>query len=1158
MWEKIKKKLRELEGYNELIQRLRRDEHVSVTGLSGGSKALVFSAIVENFNVPFLLITPDELTLQEMIDDLNAFGVEGVVALFEEEMIPYDYHEPDTDLVGMQMSALRELMDCRCRVVATTVRAVMKKVINPELLKSLLTKVSVGEEFDLYQLIEKLVEMGYERHNIVEEKGQFAVRGGIVDIFEVTGLEPYRIEFDGDEVVSIREFDIESQKSREEKKELVIHPVRNFSVTPEGIENLREWLGSASRVHGEEAREKALLIAEKFERGLSFFGMENYSPFFTQLVSIFEYIGKEAIVVTISGEQCLRAVKDYGSEIESRYEKLKREGTLYPEPDKLYLCPNEIEEVLSGYPALSFDELGTRGAVRFSTSRAGDYRKNLKALERDIRKEISAGRQVFFFCASDVQRSRIEELLGEMAIDIDFLLGNLSSGFRWDELGVYFLSEDEVFGKYRRALKIKRSRKRTLAYDPSQFQPGDFVVHVDHGIGRYMGLRVLEVDGGKRECLDIRYDGNDHLFIPVNQLRLIEKYISSEGVEPRLDRIGSSSWTRRKEKARKSAELVARDLLEIYARRQLAGGHAFEPDKPWQKEMEASFPYEETPHQIRATEEVKADMESPRPMDRLLCGDVGFGKTEVAIRAAFKAVLSGKQCAFLVPTTVLAMQHYRTITDRLRGYPVNIAMLSRFVSKAQQKEIVKGIADGSVDIVIGTHRLLSKDVRFADLGLLIIDEEHRFGVRQKELLKKLKTNVDVLSMTATPIPRTLSMALSGIRDLSVIDTPPRNRLPIHTEIIPFDDEEIRGAIMREIHRGGQVFFVHNRVQSLHIMEGYLRRLLPDNVKVASAHGQMPERELEKRMIDFLEGRFDVLVCTMIIEAGLDFQNVNTIIINRAEKFGLAQLYQLRGRVGRSDRKAYAYLIVPSPSSLTDEAMRRLQAISEFDYLGAGYHIAVKDLEIRGAGNLLGPQQSGHISAVGLDLYTRMLREEVARLKGEPVEEYKEVRLSLPVTAYLPADYISDSEERMDLYRRLSRAVEVEEVEEIGDELVDRFGQLPEPAKQMLGVVRVRIRASKLGIKRIEVDGERRLKVFFGDDYSPPRSLLERLAGEYAGAISFNVRKGFSFSIDIRRVKSPGERRDIAMVERDMDGGVVEKIEKLLNLLEFYGRKDSLI
>ena len=461
-------------------------------------------------------------------------------------------------------------------------------------------------------------------------------------------------------------------------------------------------------------------------------------------------------------------------------------------------------------------------------------------------------------------------------------------------------------------------------------------------------------------------------------------------------------------------------------------------------------------------------------------------------------------------------------------------MLSRFVSKAQQKEIVKGIADGSVDIVIGTHRLLSKDVRFADLGLLIIDEEHRFGVRQKELLKKLKTNVDVLSMTATPIPRTLSMALSGIRDLSVIDTPPRNRLPIHTEIIPFDDEEIRGAIMREIHRGGQVFFVHNRVQSLHIMEGYLRRLLPDNVKVASAHGQMPERELEKRMIDFLEGRFDVLVCTMIIEAGLDFQNVNTIIINRAEKFGLAQLYQLRGRVGRSDRKAYAYLIVPSPSSLTDEAMRRLQAISEFDYLGAGYHIAVKDLEIRGAGNLLGPQQSGHISAVGLDLYTRMLREEVARLKGEPVEEYKEVRLSLPVTAYLPADYISDSEERMDLYRRLSRAVEVEEVEEIGDELVDRFGQLPEPAKQMLGVVRVRIRASKLGIKRIEVDGERRLKVFFGDDYSPPRSLLERLAGEYAGAISFNVRKGFSFSIDIRRVKSPGERRDIAMVERDMD------------------------
>jgi len=1149
LWDDIKQKLRRTEGYRKLLGEIGSKGEASVAGLVGSSRSLLVSTVVGDDAAPVFVLVPDQVTLEDVVEDLGLFGVEGVVGFYEEEVLPYDYHEPDMDIVGLQMSALNALRTGKAGVVVATVRSLMKKVIPPGLLSSLVTELRLGTEMDIYELVEKLIDMGYERHNIVEEKGQFAVRGGIFDIYEVTGDMPVRLEFDGDEIVSMRSFDVETQKSTSSRETLTIHPARNFVVSQQGVEDLREWLEGRGKRLQEEELERARLVVERFERGISFFGMENYAPFFTELVPLYEYLESTPIVFVFGYEACTKGIDEYSEDVRERFDRSISQGSIYPEPEKLYLGRDEVAGWIEEEKTVKVYDLISGGAIRFSTSQPGDYRRNLKALERDIRKELTRGRRVFFFCSNEIQRGRVEELLGDVSIEVDFPVGNLSSGFRWEELGVLFLSEDEVFGRYKRAIRLRRSKKRSLTYDPSQFQPGDFVVHINHGIGRYMGLRIIDVDGGRTECLDIRYEGDDHLFIPVNQLRLIEKYVSSEGAVPGLDRLGSTSWAKRKEKARKSAGLIAKDLLEIYAARQLARGYAFEPDKPWQKEMEASFPYEETPHQIHATEEVKADMEKPKPMDRLLCGDVGFGKTEVAIRAAFKAVLSGKQCAFLVPTTVLALQHYRTLTDRLKGYPVNVAMLSRFVTRAEQKKILAGIADGSIDIVVGTHRLISKDVKFADLGLLIIDEEHRFGVRQKEALKKLKKSVDVLSMTATPIPRTLSMALSGIRDLSVIDTPPRNRLPIHTEIIPFDDDEIRDAIMREIQRGGQVFFVHNRVQSIKVMEGYLKRLLPPGVKVATAHGQMPERELERRMIDFLERKFDVLVCTMIIEAGLDFQNVNTIIINRAERFGLAQLYQLRGRVGRSDRKAYAYLIVPSSGALTSEAMMRLQAISEFDYLGAGYHIAVRDLEIRGAGNLLGPEQSGHISAVGLDLYTRMLREEVSKLKGEPVEEVKEVRLSVPVPAYIPADYVSDSEERMDIYRRLSRVVDLKEVDEVATELVDRFGPLPVQAELMLRLVGVRLRASRLGIKKVESNARGRLNVVFEEGYRPQRRLIAGLASEYSGMISFNVRKGFSIEIDFAR-ESGGlsGRSGTGHAAREQ---IVEKIENLLKLLEFY-------
>ncbi|MCK4237318.1 MAG: DEAD/DEAH box helicase, partial [Candidatus Krumholzibacteria bacterium] len=527
-------------------------------------------------------------------------------------------------------------------------------------------------------------------------------------------------------------------------------------------------------------------------------------------------------------------------------------------------------------------------------------------------------------------------------------------------------------------------------------------------------------------------------------------------------------------------------------------------------------------------------------------GDVGFGKTEVAMRAAFKAMLSGKQVALLVPTTVLAMQHYNTITDRLQGFPVNVEMLSRFITAARQKRIIEGLAEKRVDIVVGTHRLFSKDVKFKDLGLVIIDEEHRFGVRHKESFKKMKRSIDVLSMTATPIPRTLSMAISGIRKISVIDTPPRNRLPIHTEILPFDDDRIAEAVMREVDRGGQIFFVHNRVQSIAVMEGYLKRLLPERVRISHAHGQMKERELERRMIDFLEKRFEVLVCTMIIEAGLDFPNVNTIIINRADKFGLAQLYQLRGRVGRSDRKAYAFLLVPKGRALIAGAVKRLQAISEFDYLGAGYRLAMRDLEIRGAGNFLGHQQSGNINAVGLDLYARMLKEEIARLKGEPVKEKHEVKVSAPLLAFLPESYITDSEERMDIYRRLTRVETMRDVEEVRDELKDRFGSLPEPADNMLRLVGFKVRAGTVGIKKIEANEEGMLRVGFEGGSSQPKKLLAAIAEKFEGRLTFHAEEGLTLSIRALVEEHDEKRSYASRGER-----AVGEMESLLNLLEFY-------
>ena len=1147
MWDDLKKRVRSLDQYRTLERSLgggtlRRD----VTGLHGAARSLLLVCLAEQHDSQVLVVASDPVKVRDIVEDAAIFGLEGVVAYPEDEMLPYDYHDPDRNLTGMQMRALEALAGKECRVLVCTARSVLKRVFHPGEYEKLLLRVELGGERDPIDLAESLVRLGYERHGIVEAKGQFALRGGIFDIFEVSGEQPVRLEFDGDEIVSMRDFDVETQRSTGERRTLVIRPMHHLAPTREGIERLRKRLVAEAGETDEEELRKALLPVERLEEGISFFGMEHYAADLHQLVPVYEHVDPGAMVVFYDTEEVERQFDEFREEIERRFARTREEGHLYPSPDRVYVTRGELEGRNGASPYLRFRDLSWKGAVRFSASAPGDYRRNLKGLLREIEKEVASEHQVFLFCSNEFQRERAEELLTDVAVDIDFPIGDLSNGFRWRELGLLFLSEAEIFGRYHKPLHMPKASSRSLTYDHSHFKPGDFIVHVSHGIGRYTGLRVLDIEGGKTECLDIRYDGGDHLFIPISQVRMVEKHIAAEGAEPELSRLGSAAWARARERARKSAERVARDLLEIYAARKIASGHTFGPDKPWQKEMEASFPFEETSHQLQATAEVKADMERQRPMDRLLSGDVGFGKTEVAIRAAFKAVLAGKQVAVLVPTTVLAMQHFGTIRERLQGYPVNIEMLSRFVTPARQRGIVEAVGEGAVDIVVGTHRLLSGDIRFKDLGLVIIDEEHRFGVRQKEAFKKLKRSVDVLSMTATPIPRTLSMAVAGIRDISVIDTPPRNRQPIHTEILPFDDERIRDAVLREVDRGGQVFFVHNRIQSIEVMEGFLKRLLPERVSIEHAHGQMPERELERKMIDFLDKRFEVLLSTMIIEAGLDFPNVNTIIIDRADKLGLAQLYQLRGRVGRSDRKAYAYLLVPRSGALTPTAVQRLQAISEFDYLGAGYRIAMRDLEIRGAGNLLGPQQSGHINAVGLDLYTRMLKEEVASLEGEEPLKAVETKITLPMPAYLPESYVRDSEERMDVYRRIAAQSERAGIDEILDELRDRFGPPPEQALNLLLLVSLRIRASSLGVARAELEKGGVLLVELAPGMEAPKEALGALAEEFEGRIAFDTVKGLVIRVG-------GDRSGMERNGRRGGSLAAADLEKILNLLEFYAK-----
>ncbi|MCS6839684.1 MAG: transcription-repair coupling factor [Roseiflexus sp.] len=1142
----------------------------------GAARTPLVAAIAANAAVPVVYVMSTTDAALRAYDDLRQWLSDDRVLIFPaSDALPYEHMSTGSDILAARMRVLRRLAALTAEnsaaqpVIVAPVRALMQPTLTPAELHTGSIRLERGAPCVLDDLMERLIDLGYRYAPIVEEPGEVNRRGGIIDVFPPGDDMPLRIEFFGDEIDSLRRFDPLTQRSEAQISAAVIGPPHEFPLWRRhaALERMRNIDTSALR---REALDEWLQAFEHIRRGERFEGRAFFAPFFRDETdapaTLLRHLPPGAIVAFNDALLLAQHAAELDHQAETRRRQQIDAGELpaaFPRPylrwheliaqaDQLTLADfsnNErpVWEALSPISSIAFltgngaepsiarlapnaDPPDERFCVHLLPEHlflpADLFGGQIRRLVEDIIERMRTGERVVVVTP---QAARLQELVAEgvqhtIEPTVDPALftaihGAIDAGFRLPSLRLTLYSDSEIFGwRQRRITTGHRRRRERSAEDRAAFlrglKPGDYVVHIEHGIAVYEGMVRRSVGGVERDYLNLRYAEGDRLYVPVDQIDRVSRYIGVGDAEPQLTRLGTQDWERAKRKARAAVQDLADELITLYAQRQLAEGHAFSPDTEWQRELEASFPYVETPDQLKAIIDVKRDMEQPQPMDRLICGDVGFGKTEVALRAAFKAVQDGKQVAVLAPTTVLVQQHFDTFSRRLAAFPVRVEMISRFRSAKEQSEIVRRLARGEIDIIIGTHRLLSKDVTFKDLGLLVIDEEQRFGVRHKERIKQLRTNVDVITLTATPIPRTLHMALAGIRDLSVINTPPEDRIPIKTYVLPYDENLIREAILRELDRGGQVYFVHNRVQSIYYVADRLRELVPE-ARIAVGHGQLDERQLERVMLDFFTGKHDVLVCTTIIESGLDVPNANTIIIDDATSFGLAQLYQLRGRVGRSTQRAYAYLFYKSERPATPEAQERLRAIQEATELGAGFRIAMRDLEMRGAGNLLGAEQSGHIAAIGFDLYSRLLEQAVRTLKqrlaatntitdsaasrtsspavaAEPTSPPSRpsptsrppsvkvdekvlisplVTLDLPLDAYLPVDYIPDDQVRLAVYQRMAEAQTPEAVHDLRQELRDRFGELPEPAEQLLIWLRIKALALAAGVTSVVTTDE---------------------------------------------------------------------------------------
>ncbi len=1123
----------------KLIERLQGGEHLlTLEGVVGASKAFVIANLFRITGRPLCIITPHDYSREAWTQDLTFF-LEGREAKADSFALawqravcafpgfacnPYEPASPSKETIGSQFALLYRLVKKERFSLVVSLETLWHRLVPVRITQNSFRELVSGAVMERSTLIHFLLRGGYQQVEFVENIGEFSVRGGILDLFAPELSFPLRIEFFDEVIESMRLFEPENQRTFAPIDQVVLFPVQTLMLLEEEIP-CPDGLDSSFNYQREEPAGEfdhfqsapAKLIAEKrdlIRRGIFPPGIEIWSPFvYGELTTLFDYLHPETILILDEPSQLDLKIAEYQQTIWQGYEEAQTREEWVPPPPQLFVDEALYREYIGLFQRLEVSALSTAldapDVEALQGKIPGSYQGRWDDLFQKLHQWLAQNYLVTFVVSTNDRARQLRRLLQENDLGakifpsyssvttdqnrerLSICLGTLSTGFELPAASLVFIEEKELFRPDKRREGQRRGRKRDALLRYRDLQVGDFLVHLEYGIGIYQGMKTLSVGSEAREFLEIEYADGDRLYIPFDSLYLVQKYLGSGEASPALSKLGGTEWKRTKKRVKEDIQKLAKDLLELYASRELASGMAFSPDGEWHREFDASFEYEETPDQYDAILDVKRDMESPKPMDRLICGDVGYGKTEVAMRAAFKAVTDGKQVAVLVPTTILAHQHFTTFQRRFAPYPVTIEMLSRFRSPKEQQKILENLQLGKIDIVIGTHKLLQKGVCFHDLGLLIIDEEQRFGVRHKEYIKKLRKTVDVLTLTATPIPRTLHLSLVGIRDLSIIDTPPADRLPIRTYVMRFGDQVIREAIERELKRGGQVFFVHNRVESIEAMHVYLKRVVPQ-ARIVIAHGQLPEKTLETVMLRFLAKEYDVLLCTTIIESGLDIPSVNTIIINRADTFGLSQLYQLRGRVGRDRIQAYAYLLIPGEQIISEIAWKRLSAVLEYSELSAGFQLALRDMEIRGAGNILGTQQSGQIAAVGFDLYCKLMEETIRELKGERIKEEIDPKIQLGYHGMLPQEYVPAPNQRLELYQRLYSLTKLQELTALQEEIEDRYGTPPEAVRQLLAIIEVRILAKSLAIEQVERNGLAIDLVFHPNTPVTPEHILSLL------------------------------------------------------------------
>ena len=1156
--------LSELIGQTDELQTVRQQltqpgRHL-LTGVLGSAKTLILKSLFQQLKKPFLVVTDTLSHAQELAADLTNVLDEEQVRLFPvEELVATEIATSSPDFQSQRVRALTALSQHKAKVVVTSASGLRRRLAPVKMWNHNQLTFKVGAEVELEQVSHQLVQMGYQRQKLVDRPGDFAIRGSIIDIYSLNHELPVRIDLFDTEIDSIRFFEIGNQRSLENIDEISVMPatdmIQNPQIFTDGIRRLQELEAQVKPALKEEQADE---LRRQLDAVITMWKDQELLKehrIFTQILypqatSLLDYLDDGVLVLDDYAK-----ILEHADEIEQNEQVwLDEKEELKPVLDQLQLGFEVRKLVRETKKSTLFMSLFKKGIGRLKFASLTDLKvrtvqqffSQMPLLQTEARRWNKQNQTVVLMIQDEERLTKISQTLDDFEIPnimtqpenlqrgiLQIVRGSLQSGFEVPSAKLVVLTETELFAKAtkKRAKRLTmENAERLKSY--TDLKEGDFVVHVDHGVGRYLGVKTMEVDGKHQDYLTLEYQKGAKLYVPVNQLDRVQKYVSSDAKTPHLNKLGGSEWHKTKKRVASKIEDIADELVDLYAEREMKTGFAFPKDDAYQREFEDAFPYTETPDQLRSTSEIKQDMENKHPMDRLLIGDVGYGKTEVALRAAFKAVEAGKQVAFLVPTTVLAQQHYETMIERFENFPIEIGILSRFNTPAETKQVLENLKDGKCDIVVGTHRLLSKDVQFKDLGLLIIDEEQRFGVKHKERLKQLKSTVDVLTLTATPIPRTLNMSMLGVRDLSVIETAPVNRYPIQTYVMEQDNQVIANGIRREMERGGQVFYLHNRVKDIEKKAAALQALVPE-ARITYIHGQMTENQMEKILMDFIHGDYDVLVTTTIIETGVDIPNANTLFVEDADRMGLAQLYQLRGRVGRSSRVAYAYFMYKPDKVLTEVSEKRLEAIKDFTELGSGFKIAMRDLAIRGAGNLLGKQQHGFIDSVGYDLYTQMLNEAVARKRGVKPEEKTDATINLDVEAYIPQSYIDDEQQKIEIYKRIRQFKNFDQYQEVQDDLIDRFGDYPDEVSNLLEIGLLKMDADRALVDQIFQKKDEITIVF-------SKKATTRLAGSQFLAAVSQTKLSTSMNVDNLQMK--------ITIKKKADQTLAQIILEMQNLL----------